>query len=112
MKVRWRHKTSICSNDQSECKQKYGFVIKHKTNNKNMVLFAMMVIYGNGDSHVVAAFLAQDESKVCLRAMVKLFKDNNPEWKSTEVIITDKDTTERQVLREEFRNCHLQIFMF
>ena len=85
---------------------------KHKTNNKNMVLFAMMAIDGNGDSHVVAAFLAQDESEVCLRAMVKLFQDNNPQWKSTEVIITDKDLTERQVLREEFPNCHLQICLF
>ena len=85
---------------------------KHKTNNLNFVLYAFLAIDGNGDSHVVGSFLSQDESEVSVRAMIHLFKERNPAWEKTEVIITDKDMTERQVLKEEFTQAHLQICLF
>ena len=52
----------------------------HKVNNLNMPLYAMLAIDGNGESQIVGFYLTQDETEPSIRAMVNLFKKNNPAW--------------------------------
>ena len=84
----------------------------HKTNLNDMPLFVILCIDGNGDSHVVAAFLVHHEDEVTVREMVKVFKAKNPASGETSVIITDKDMTERGIFKTELPDIELQICLF
>ena len=84
----------------------------HKTNNLQMPLYVMIAIDGNGESQVVCAFLVYDDTESTLRSMVAIFKNRNLEWKNIEVFITDKDMTERGVIKEEIPQANLQICLF
>ena len=84
----------------------------HKTNLNAMPLFVILCIDGNGDSHVVAAFLVHHEDEVTVREMVKVFKAKNPASGETSVIITDKDMTERGIFKTELPDIELQICFF
>ena len=53
------------------------------------------------------------EDEYTVSKMFKFFKTHNSNWEKTQTVITDKDLTERAVLKEEeFPNAALQICMF
>ena len=62
-----------------------------------MPLYLMLIIDGNGQSEIVAAFLTTLETRETITAMVQAFKLHNPNWSHTKVVISDKDFTERSV---------------
>lgn len=47
-----------------------------------------------------------------LRDLFKVFKTENPAWKDVKCIITDKNITERSVLKEEFPQANTIICVF
>ena len=59
----------------------------HKTNEHDMPFYVLLVIDGNGDSHLGAAFLIHQEDEPSLGKMISIFKDRNPAWSQTKVVI-------------------------
>ena len=84
----------------------------NKTNTQDMPLYTLLCIDGNGESQVAAAFLVQKEDEATIRKMLQIFKERNPKYKETLVVMTDKDMTERNVIISEMPHICLQICLF
>ena len=84
----------------------------HKTNQQDMPLYTLLCIDGNGESQVAAAFLVQKEDEGTIRKMRQIFKERNPKYLETVVVMTDKDMTERSVIKSEMPHISLQICLF
>ena len=84
----------------------------YKLNELRMPLYIMLGEDSNGQSEIFATFIVANEERSTISKMVKIFKQNNPNWKKTVTIMSDKDFTERQVLAEEFPHSQLQICLF
>ena len=84
----------------------------YKLNDLRMPLYLLMVIDGNGQSEIVASFLSTLETEEAITKMIQAFKIHNAHWAETKVIITDKDFTERTVLKKEFPDASLVICFF
>ncbi|XP_014672198.1 PREDICTED: uncharacterized protein LOC106812749 [Priapulus caudatus] len=84
----------------------------YKLNNIRMPLYVMAVIDGDGHTQVAALHLTSNETGAALSKMVQIFKSHNEAWPRTEVIMTDKDVTERNVLSDAFPNATLQLCLF
>ena len=84
----------------------------HKTNENDMPFFALLCIDGNGESHVIAAFLVNKEDEATLREMLKIFTRKNPATSRTSIVLTDKDMTERNVFKSELPHIDLQICLY
>ena len=66
----------------------------HKTKVNGMPFYALLVVDGEGESQVAAAFFVEHEDEQSIRKMVQIFKAWNPQWQDIEVVITDKDMVE------------------
>ena len=75
-------------------------------------LYIMLVEDGNGQSEVAAAFLLVEENEQSLSCVIENFKQKNPQWEHTRVLMADKDMTEREVLSAKFPNAQLLICLF
>ena len=84
----------------------------YKLNELRMPLYLMLIIDGNVQSEIVAAFLTTLETREAITAMVQAFKLHNPNWSHTKVVISDKDFTERSVFEAEFPGASLIICLF
>ena len=71
----------------------------YKLNDLRMPLYLMMIVDGNGNGEIVSLYLTSYETENAISQMVKTFKEHNPDWASTKVIITDKDFNERAVFK-------------
>ena len=74
-------------------------------------VYIMLVEDGNGQSEIVAVFLLIEETAT-IKSMVGIFKNHNPQWEATRVLMADKDMTERDVLAAEFPSAELLICPF
>ena len=74
--------------------------------------YLIMVEDGNGSSEVVAVCLLIDENEEGISFFVETFKNRNPAWEKVEVIMSDKDKTERKVFKKHFPRSHLMICLF
>ena len=72
----------------------------------------MIVVDSNGQSEIVGAFLTAIETQEAITKMVPVFKSHNPNWSQTNVIISDKDFTERAVFQKVFPTASLIICIF
>lgn len=88
------------------------FDATYKLNNYKLPLFVLLAIDGNGESEVVALFVIQSESKMCVGTMLDFFKSNNEAWVKVEVLIGDKDFADRKVFEEKFPSAKIQICLF
>ena len=84
----------------------------YKLNNLRMPLYLMMCIDGNGQGEIVLMYLTTTETEEAITKMVRAFKNINPQWEHTKVVISDKDFTERAVFQKEFPNAALHICLF
>ena len=84
----------------------------HKTNNLQMPFYGMMCVDGNAASQLVCVFLVQTEEEETLRDMIQVFKRKNPNWTKIQVAVTDKDMTERNVIKSEIQQVQMQICLF
>lgn len=71
-----------------------------------------MVEDGNGESEVAALGLMTNEEKDTLRWFFETFKRFNSSSENIKMFMTDKDMTERQVIKEIFPNVSLAICLF
>ena len=84
----------------------------HKTNDRDMPFYAVTAIDGNGESQMVCSFLVQTEDEESIRTMIRLFKDRNPNWINTKVVLTDKAVVERNVIKMELPNAQIQLCLY
>ncbi|XP_014674333.1 PREDICTED: uncharacterized protein LOC106814532 [Priapulus caudatus] len=84
----------------------------YKLNDLRMPLYVLMTEDGNGESEIVCLWLVVREDHVTIQKMVEIFKQANPSWDMVEVIMSDKDMVERDVLREQFPDATMQICLF
>lgn len=71
-----------------------------------------MIEDGNGQSEVIAIGLLVDEDTITLNWFLETFKETNPSWPSTFIVMTDKDMKERQVFRKQFPHIDMKICAF
>ena len=84
----------------------------YKLINLRIPLYLMMCIDGNGQDEIVLMYLTTTETEEAINKMVRAFKNINPQWEHTEVVISDEDFTERAVFQKEFPNAALHICLF
>ena len=84
----------------------------HKLLELRFPVYIMLVEDGNGQSEIVAVFLLMEETEQSIKSMVGIFKNHNPQWEATRVLMADKDMTERNVLAAEFPSAELLICLF
>lgn len=59
-------------------------------NDRRVPLIVLMIVDGNGNSQVVGFFLVKSENAPALNLLFERFKQVNPNWQNTEVILKDK----------------------
>lgn len=74
----------------------------HKTNDKRMPLYVVLIEDSNGESEIVALLLCAGEDEATLQALFSRFNVNNESTTNTKVIVTDKDFVERKTLKTVF----------
>lgn len=84
----------------------------YKLNELRMPLYLMLIVDSNGQSEIVGVFLTVIETQEAITEMVHAFKHHNTKWSSTNVVISDKDFTERAVFHAEFPDAALIICLF
>lgn len=84
----------------------------YKVNNKDLPLVLQLCVDGNGETEISNIFVARSESRLCVGAMVDIFKELNPAWEKTRVIIGDKDFADRAIYNEKFPAAVLQICLY
>ena len=86
---------------------------KYKINNKDMALYIMYVVSGNGEKEVAAFWLVSKKDKEeTLEQVVQLFKSHNPQWSKVKTIMSDKDPSEKALFAKQFPNADLQLCAF
>lgn len=83
-----------------------------KLNDMRMPLYVMMVEDSLGQSEVAAVCLLNSDEKPIIELFVRCFKENNPAFVNTKVIMADKDINERDVFKNEIPNAVLLICQF
>lgn len=84
----------------------------HKLNNLDMPLFIQLSVDCNGNSEIVSIYVCVSESREGIGSMIDIFKELNPSWIRTKVILGDKDFVDRLVYLEKFVNAVLKICIF
>ena len=84
----------------------------YKVNDLRMPLYLLIVENGNGQSEIVGIWVVANKSEETIRAMVDIFKDQNPKWTDVKTVMTDKDFVEREVFSNSFPDAKLRICLF
>lgn len=84
----------------------------YKVNDLRMPLYILLVENGNGQSEIVGMWLVADETEEMMTEMIKLFKDQNPNWDKVITVMSDKDFVEREVIKKEIPQAKLKICLF
>ena len=84
----------------------------HKANNLDFPFYAIVVIDGNGETEIVAVMLVAQEDEQSIKKMFQIFKARNDKWSDIQVVMTNKDMTERNVITSEIPNAKLQICLY
>ena len=84
----------------------------YKLTELRTLLYVLLVVDGSGNSKIVAIYLTVEESEPSIQDLAETFKKHNPSWRSTKVIITDKDMTERNVFSKEFPDAVMYLCLF
>ena len=77
-----------------------------------MPLYVILAVDGNGESEVVCLWIVQCEDKETIISLLVEFKKHNDEWSLIKCIMSDKDMTERNVMKEQFPQANLLICLF
>lgn len=72
-------------------------------------IFILMVENSNGESEIVAMGILVNEELETLEWFFEVFVRKNPSSNKTAVAITDKDLSERAVLKKVLPNCRLRL---
>nr|XP_047141034.1 protein FAR-RED IMPAIRED RESPONSE 1-like [Hydra vulgaris] len=83
----------------------------YKLYNLCMPLYVLMCVDGNGEGIVVALWIVANEERVTIAELTNIFKKHN-NTSGVQVVVTDKDMVEREVISEKIPNASLQICLF
>jgi len=84
----------------------------YKLNDLHMPLYILLAIDGNGESEIVCLWVVQSEDKVTITNLFVEFKKVNENATLIQCVMTDKDMTERDVIKEQFPQAALAICLF
>ncbi|CAL4170273.1 unnamed protein product [Meganyctiphanes norvegica] len=84
----------------------------YKLNQLNMKLYVMMCMDGNGESEVIALAFVSSDDRETLAWFADCFVKRNPNFVKVQCIMSDKDMTERDVMKTYFPGVHLLICSF
>ena len=84
----------------------------YKLNDDDMPLYAMVAVDGNNRTRPVCVFIVTNETEATLSSMLGMFKEDNDAWTRTQVVLTDKDFTERSCFKQALPQISLQICLF
>lgn len=74
--------------------------------------YIIMIEDGNGLSEIVAVCLIAEENEESLNFFINTFKNRNCAWERVQVVMSDKDRTERSVFSKSFPNAKLMTCLF
>ena len=77
-----------------------------------MLLYILQNVDGNGESEIICIWLVATEEKNTLSCLMEKFKERNSTWSDVQVVMADKDFTEREVLVEKLPAARLLICLF
>ena len=83
----------------------------YKLNNSRMPLYVLMCVDGNGEGVIVALWIVANEEKVTIEELTNIFKKHD-DTSGVQVVVTDKDMVERDVISEKIPNASLQLCLF
>ena len=84
----------------------------YKLNDLRMPLYVILAVDGNGESEIVCLWIVQCEDKETITSLLVEFKKHNDEWSLIKCIMSDKDMTERNIIKEQFPQANLLICLF
>ena len=84
----------------------------YKLNDLRMPLYVLLAVDGNGESEIVCLWIVQCEEKETIASLLVEFKQHNDSWSLTKCVMSDKDMTERNVIKEHFPQTNLLICLF
>ncbi|KAG1650976.1 Zinc finger SWIM domain-containing protein 3 [Nymphon striatum] len=84
----------------------------YKLNDLRMPLYVLMNVDGNGESEVICLWLVATEDRNTISNLMDKFKERNSKWTDIDVIMSDKDMTERDVLTEKLPGAEILICLF
>ena len=84
----------------------------YKLNDLRMPVYLLIIVDGNGESEIVGVWIVLNEDKETIIRMTDCFKKYNHSHGLIEVIMIDKDMTERDVLKNQFPNASVQLCLF
>ncbi|KAG1674488.1 Zinc finger SWIM domain-containing protein 3 [Nymphon striatum] len=83
-----------------------------KLNDLRMSLYVLMNVDGNSESEVICLWLVATEDRNTISNLMDKFKKRNSKWTDINVIMSDKDMTERDVLTEKLPGAEILICLF
>lgn len=84
----------------------------YKLNDLRMPLYVLMAIDGNGESEIVCLWIVQSEDRSTLTSLFVEFKKHNESSSLIQCVMTDKDMTERDVIKQQLPQAGLVICLF
>lgn len=85
----------------------------YKLTNNDMTMMIILVEDGNGRGQIAGVGLLSTEERDVLYWMLQAFKtDNEESWRGIKCFMTDKDLTERDVIKELFPTVPTYICIF
>ena len=84
----------------------------YKLNDLRMPLYVLLTVDGNGESEIVCLWIVQNEEKGLITSLLVEFKKHNYNWSLTKCVMSDKDMTERNVIKEQLPQANLLICLF
>lgn len=84
----------------------------YSVNNRNMPLQIVMVVDGNGESHIVALFIIRSESVQIMKGLFEIFADENENTSKIDVIMVDKHASNLATFGEMFPNAKIHLCVF
>lgn len=84
----------------------------YKLNDLRMPLYVLLAVDGNGESEVVCLWIVQCEDKETITSLLVEFKKHNDQWSLIKCVMSDKDMTERNIMKEQFPQANLLICLF
>ena len=77
-----------------------------------MPLYVLMAIDGNGESEIICLWIVQSEDKSTITNLLVEFKKHNESFSLIQCVMSDKDITERDVIKEQLPQAGLVICLF
>lgn len=84
----------------------------YKLNDRNMPLFVMMTVDGNGETQVAALVILRSENNASIQCALNAFKRLNPNHTKIEVVIVDKSAANISSFETVFPHAAVQLCIF